>query len=230
MLKPRYLAGWFFAALLTLCMAVTVSAQSKGIDPALLAKAEAGDAKTQYMLGKMYYNGHGVRRDYAQAAVWFRKASEQGDPDSQYMLGGLYHYGRGVPQDDTQAVAWFKKAAEQGYVDAESFLSTCYSAGWGVAQDDVQSVVWLRKAAEQGDATSQYMLGWAYEAHDVGIPKDYAEAYFWLDVAASGEVTRKNRKEALKRRNEAASHLTPADLSRVQERVRKWFEDHPVKP
>jgi hypothetical protein len=28
-------------------------------------------------------------------------------------------------------------------------------------------------------------------------------------------------------RDIAASNLTPADLSCIQERVRKWFEDHP---
>jgi hypothetical protein len=32
-----------------------------------------------------------------------------------------------------------------------------------------------------------------------------------------------------KDRDAVASHLSPADLSRVQERARKWFEDHPAK-
>jgi hypothetical protein len=31
-------------------------------------------------------------------------------------------------------------------------------------------------------------------------------------------------------RDEAASHLTPADLARAQERAREWFEEHQVKP
>lgn len=35
---------------------------------------------------------------------------------------------------------------------------------------------------------------------------------------------------AAKSRDEAASHLTPADLSREQERARKWFEAHQAKP
>jgi TPR repeat protein len=205
-------------------------AQNKGIDPSLLAKAKAGSAQAQYQLGNMYYLGDGVRRDYSQAEFWFRKGAEQGDPDSQFMLGGLYHFGQGVPQDPVQAFTWVKKAAEQGHMDAEFFLSTAYSEGWGIAKDDAQALVWLRKAAEQGHVTSQFMLGWAYESDDVGVPKDYAEAYFWLDIAASGEITRGKRKEALKRRDEAASHLTPADLSRVQERVRQWLQDHPAQP
>ena len=235
-MRTRFFRLWAVLALV-LCVsapwaqsASAATARTQGIDPALLAKAEAGGAEAQYQLGNMYYlGGDGVRRDYAQAEFWFRKSAEQGNPDSQFMLGGLYHSGQGVPQDSAQAFAWTMKAAKQGHTDAEFFISTCYTEGWGVAKDDAQWMVWLRKAAEQGHFNSQYMLGWAYEAGDVGVPQDSAEAYFWLDLAASGEVTGKERKEALKRRNEAASHLTPADLTREQARVRKWFEDHAAK-
>ena len=39
--------------------------------------AEKGDARAQLSLGGMYYNGQGVRQDYAEAAEWTRKAAEQ---------------------------------------------------------------------------------------------------------------------------------------------------------
>lgn len=204
------------------------TAQNKGIDSSLLAEAKAGDAKAQYRLGKTYYSGDGVRRDYAQAEFWFRKGAEQGDPDSEFMLGGLYHFGQGVPQDSAQAFAWVMKAAEQGHTDAEFFIATCYTEGWGVPKDDAQGIVWLHKAAEQGHFKSQYQLGWAYEAGDVGVPQDYAEAYFWLDLAASESDSRKDRKEAVKERDKAASHLNPAELSSVEERTRHWLQDHPT--
>jgi hypothetical protein len=228
MKRVRFFYLWVALAMLV-CIA-TVWAQSKGIDPALLAKAEAGSAEAQYQLGNMYYLGDGVRRDYSQAEFWFRKAAEQGDPDSQFMLGGLYHFGQGVPQDSAQAFAWIMKAAKQGHGDAEFFISTCYGKGWGVAKDDAQGMAWLRKGAEQGHFNSQFILGRAYDAGDFGVPQDYAEAYFWLDLAASGAVKRRDRKDALKRRKEAASHLTLGEQSGVQERVRHWLQDHPAKP
>lgn len=205
------------------------SAQVNGIDPALLAKANAGSPEAQYQLGNVYYLGDGVRRDYAQAKFWFRKGAEQGDPNSQFMLGGLYHFGQGVQQDNAQAFAWVMEAAKQGHGDAEFFIATCFSEGWGVPRDDAKGIVWLRKAAEQGHANSQEMLGRAYDA-GIGVPADYAEAYFWLDVAAFGKATGSKRREIVKRRDAAASHLTPADLSAAQERARKWLEDHPAKP
>lgn len=222
------LAFCFLAGRLQSASATT--AESKGIDSALLAKAEAGNAEAQRQLGNIYaFGGHHVRRNYAQAEFWYRKGAEQGDPGSEFQLGGLYHFGQGVPQDSVQAFAWTVKAAKQGDEDAEFFISTCYSEGWGVAKDDAQSMVWLRKAAEKGHTTSQYMLGWAYAVGDVGVTQDYTEAYFWLDLAASGEATRRKRTEAVKRRDGAASHLTQAELSRVQERVQQWIVDHPAE-
>ena len=89
--------------------------------------------------------------------------------------------------------------------------------------------MWYHKAAEQGDALAQWSLGTLYE-YGHGEPQDYAEAYFWLDIAASEKIEGVKQEDIDKVRDNAASHLTPAELSQVQERARKWFEDHPVKP
>ena len=87
--------------------------------------------------------------------------------------------------------------------------------------------VWDRKAAEQGYAEAQTMLGIMYHDGD-GVPQDYAEAYYWLDLGTAGKSS--HTEQAAKFRDESASHLTPADLSREQERARKWFEAHQAKP
>src|ERR1035438_5617609 len=93
--------------------------QPKGIDPAVLAKANAGDASSQVSVGNTYAKGEGVPQDYAQAAAWYRKAAEQGDAVAQVKLGFLYLNGDGVSQDYTQAAAWYRKGAEQGVVGAQ---------------------------------------------------------------------------------------------------------------
>ena len=84
---------------------------------------------------------------------------------------------------------------------------------------------WYRKPAEQGDAKAQYNLGLLYRDGQ-GVPQDWAEAYFWLDLAAAGKLRAMLAKDAAKQRDKAASHLTPAELTREQERARKWFEAH----
>ncbi len=160
-----------------------------------------------------------------QRAARYCKAAEQGDADAQYGLGRLYYEGRGVPQDYAQAVTWYRKAAEQGYAEAQCAMGKAYYFGQGVPLDDAQAATWFRKAAEQGVAVAQWLLGGLYNGGR-GVPQDYAEAYFWLDVAAAGKLTARLAEQTVKERHKAASHLTPAELARVQERVRKWFEEH----
>lgn len=41
-------------------------------------RADQGVAEAQHNLGVMYFNGDGVRQDYAEALKWYRKAAEQG--------------------------------------------------------------------------------------------------------------------------------------------------------
>jgi len=201
----------------------------------LAEEAEQGDADAQFMLGNLYDTGAGVPRDLAQAAACFRKAAEQyrkaaekGDAHAQAGLGDLYREGHGVPRDYTQAAFWLRKAAEQGDAEAQFSLGDLYYSGRGVSQDYTQAAAWFRKAAEQGYAAAQSMLGYLY-LDGQGVPQDYAEAYFWYDLAA-GKLDASDAEQVAKFRDEAASHLTPADQSRVQQRVRKWFEAHQAKP
>ena len=67
-------------------------------------------------------------------------------------------------------------------------------------------------------------------ANGRGVPQDYAEAYFWLDLAAVGNVEGLTSEHTAKMRDEAAANLTPATLSRAQERARRWFEAHATTP
>jgi TPR repeat protein len=191
--------------------------------------SEQGSAAAQYFLGLMYATGRGVPLDYTQAVAWWHKSAEQGYALGQSGLGDLYNHGQGVPQDYTQAAAWYRKAAEQGDAEAQYGLGGLYNHGQGVPQDYAQAAFWYRKAAEQGDAGAQEELGSLYN-DGLGVPQDYAEAYFWLDLGAAGKIDGLDAGQVAKFRDEAASHLTPTDLSLEQERARKWFEAHQAKP
>lgn len=124
------------------------------------------------------------RKDYKQAADWFRVAAEQGDVKGQYNLGLFYSEGKGVPQDYDQAAEWFHKAAEQGLAQAQHSLGLLYQQGHGVPKDPAQAVVWLGKAAEQGYAPAQTSLGLAYR-DGLGVKKDSTQARQWLGKAAA---------------------------------------------
>ncbi len=167
---------------------IPVTVQIKGIDPAVLAKANAGDAVSQDSVARAYDDGQGVPQDHAQAATWYRKAANQGNADAQNNLGLLYDDGQGVPQDHAQAATWYRKAADQGDAEAQFNLGLIYDLGQGVPQDHTQAATWYRKAAEQGLADAEFNLGFLYNTGH-GVPQDYAQATAWYRKAAEqGEV------------------------------------------
>jgi Sel1 repeat len=51
--------------------------------------AEDGNAKAQYLLGKMSANGKGSNLDRAAAVNWYRRAADQGNADAQFKLGDM---------------------------------------------------------------------------------------------------------------------------------------------
>lgn len=78
------------------------------------AAAEAGNLEAQRLLAWNCLNGHGVARDTAAAALWFRKAAEQGDAGAQFQLAAMYCTGTGVVRNLAEAVKWYRRSAEQG--------------------------------------------------------------------------------------------------------------------
>lgn len=85
----------------------------------------------------------------------------------------------------------------------------------------------IRETAESGDLDAQCKLAAIYYL-GLGVSQDYAEAYFWYDLAASGEIGPARRVAIDELRADAAKHLNPADLNRAQDRAQKWFETHPT--
>jgi TPR repeat protein len=188
MIKAKLLRSFLFFLLAG--AALQSPAQPSEAERKLLAdvraKAEKGDAQSQYELGRIFFFGTcGMAQDWAESAKWFRKAAEQNDAPAQFNLGVCYHEGQGVAQDDVEAVRWVRKAAEQNDAPAQFNLGLCYLHGQGVAQDDVEAVRWFRKAAEQNDAPAQFKfnLGVCYSKGQGGA-RDYVEAVRWFRKAA----------------------------------------------
>ena len=166
----------------TICSGQT-PAQPSGIDPALMAKASAGNPEAQFRIGVQYELGAHVTTDLTQAVAWYRKAADQGFAQAQHSLGVLYEYGNGVPKNPATAVEWYRKAAEQGFAPAQFSLGLCYAHGNGVPQDFGQALAWYEKAAQQND--SDALLNLAYLYHNgQGVPKDDARSFDLVRKAA----------------------------------------------
>jgi TPR repeat protein len=140
--KHTLLATIFLSAL------VAAAAQADAIDPALLARANSGDAAAQVQVGECYASGRGVTRDFNQAAEWYRKAADKGDIGGEVHLAALYRDGgKNFPRDMAKAAEWYRKAAEQGDVTAQATLGVLYSIGQGVPHSDAEAYYWLDLAA-----------------------------------------------------------------------------------
>ena len=97
----------------------------------------------QYNLGYMYENGKGTKRNYREAAKWYRAAAAQDMADAQSNLGALYQHGKGVPRDYRKATELYRAAAAQGLPLGQLNLAFMTANGAGTEKDLVETYKWL---------------------------------------------------------------------------------------
>jgi len=105
-------------------------------------------------------------------------------------------------------------------------LGILFTQGQGVPKDDAAAAKYFRIAAEQGYPPAQLDLAVTYQNGN-GVPQDFSECYFWLKVASTGKIDGVTQEDMRTMLSTTAGHLTPAALSSVQQRARKWLAEHP---
>ena len=198
--------------------------------------AEQGDATAQYNLGRAYFAGQGIQRDYAEALKWFRRAADQGLAAAQYSLGEMYggvppgenerQYRAIVEVDGLEAFLWYVKAAEQGHADAQFKVGVLYYSGssddrglTNVKRSADQAAVWFRRAADQGDERAMRFLGSMY-ADGVGVRRDDIEAYKWEYLAD----LRGPRRPYDDLRGKLAKRMTRQQIAGAERRALEWLD------
>ena len=145
--------------------------------------AAQGYAPAQYLMGRMYYLGHGVTKDYKETIKWYKNAVDQGYAPAQNSYGFMYERGYGVARNNQEAVKWYRASAEQGWDIAQFNLGIKYQYGDGVEKNITEAVKWYTLAAEQNYADAQCNLGYLYN-EGKGVKQDYVEAVKWFRAAA----------------------------------------------
>jgi uncharacterized protein len=121
--------------------------------------ATQGDLNAQYELGSLHYSGDGVKQDYSQAALWYRRAAQQGNVDAQYSLGNMYLMGEGITQDDSQAAHWYALAADQGHLSAQHNLANLQkSMAPSQLEIETSTVVNEQVASVETDAKEEQVI------------------------------------------------------------------------
>lgn len=97
--------------------------QSEEPVESLRQKAERGDAKAQYLLGRQLLTNTKSLDQSAEAVRFLTASATRGNQYAQYALGRLYLSGKQVPKDREAAIHWFTLAAEQGSEYARFLLN-----------------------------------------------------------------------------------------------------------
>ena len=162
---------------------------------ALQARAEAGNAQSQYELGMAFLSGKlGGSNVNAKAVKWFRKAAEQNQTEAQIYLGICYAAGLGVTKDEAESIHWWRQAAERNNPKAQSILGSCYADGRGVRKDEAEAVKWYRRAAEHNHADAQRNLAMILATSDDPAIRDGSNAIRFAQKA----VAATDRKDSTK--------------------------------
>ena len=137
----------------------------------------------QTKLALMYFEGEGVKSNYATSLQWYTKAALQGHADAQYNTGMMHFLGEGTAINELEAEKWLLQAAEQGHPAAQFNLGALYLTGKQVTQSNAEAVKWLRKAAEQDEPRALHNMA-ALTMLGTGVEKSEVEAAKFLKRAA----------------------------------------------
>lgn len=180
---------------------------------AIVSMKMLGRIYERVWLGRRYRPPHENSKELKEIES-LESLAEQGDPEAQFRLG-LAYSDEHLPfrmHDDAAAAL---RLGDPYFNDYEASREKSYrKAAW-----------WLRKAANQGHSHAQEMLAWLY-LNGHGVSQSDVDAFFWYELAVVGTQDAAEAGAIIESRELAASYLSPAELSRVQERARKWLEEH----
>ena len=150
--------------------------------------ADAGQARTQYALGKVYRDGQGVEKDVQKAVELFTLAAMQGNSFAAFALGKMHlSDDPALSRNVAAALKWITNAAEHGNQFAQYYLGKLLLKGTDdISQDTNSALRWLLASVEQGNVHAEYALAMAYLKGE-SVPKDSLKAMELLKRASSRE-------------------------------------------
>lgn len=130
---------------------------------------QEGHTMSQYLLGKLLYQGTEIPQDIPRAAALLEKAAtneEAPNAYAAYILGQIYRDGEGIAADEGAAQRWFQLAYRLLQEDVEKTpsgfayyrLGAMALEGLGTEASPGQAMDYFEKAAELGSNDARYSL------------------------------------------------------------------------
>lgn len=158
----------------------------------LQREAQAGNAQSQYNLGRIYYTGYGVAIDLVQARRWFCQAAASDHPPAASQCGAMMYNGQGGPADTVAAMAMIRDAAKKEEAYGEALYGFFTIAEANARHDDgpqPEAIAYLEKAAAKGQAIAQGTLGSIVYFYGLyGAPQDVPRAVGYLRQCSAQQL------------------------------------------
>ena len=142
-----------------------------------------GHIKSNGLLGVLYCEGKGVKKDYSKAKELLEVAAENGDVLAQRYLGDLYFSGKGVEKSYEEAFKLYNESVSNGDIESSFMVGYSYLNGLGVKKDINKAISFLEIAACNNKVKAQVILGQIYYK-GIQRDQDYKLAFEWYSKAA----------------------------------------------
>lgn len=141
--------------------------------------AEKGQVFSNVLLGQMYRDGKGVKKDLPKSVSYLERAGGMSSVDAQRMLTVHYLNQRNV----AGAVKWMKMGASNGEPTCMYLMGKSLIEGNGLDMDKKKGVEWIERAAEKDHWNAVSLLGDCYMQGD-GVGQDASKAADFYSRAA----------------------------------------------
>lgn len=152
----------------------------------LYEQAKNNNSYVQYMLGKKYLKGDGVKQNGEYGVRWLFRAIKQNNNYAQYLLGKAILKGEYLPMDNNlpldidSAVELLLKSSDQGNELASYTLGKAFVEGDLLPQDISAGFELLLKASEKNCVPAWYYLGKMFYK-GIGVIKDIDTAIYYFE-------------------------------------------------
>jgi hypothetical protein len=157
--------------------------------------SEQGHAQSQYVLGRMYEEGHpAVSENYKKAIYWYTEAVKQGNAVYMGHLGDAYLSGsKDVDRNLEESIKWHRKAATKLHIRSMFVLAQIYSIQREGIKNNILAYKWSLLANHYFFSNPYYntFVGTYYEEQKGKIK----ETMTVMQVAEAESIAEKWKKE-----------------------------------
>ena len=142
--------------------------------------ASLHDPECSFMIGRYYYFGKSVTKDYLKAFYYFNFAAKNNYIEAMTITGYMYEKGLGVSTKNYDlAIEWYERAAKHNIGGALYNLGNIYTKEEYGKLDKKKGFYYYKKAAENNYTKCFWAVGSAY-LNGRGVKKNYKKAVDWF--------------------------------------------------